>query len=260
MAGAGSRFQEAGYKEHKPVIPTTDRRSGLKVPMVVAATKDMGASKSDQVIYIDRNFHKDDGVENEIKRYYPDAKFITIDYLTEGQASTCLLARDYIDSNEELLIGACDNGMDFDATELEKLKQNSEALIFTYRNNDLVLEKPTAHGWVYVDEDDRVTGMSVKKPISDNPLNDHAVVATFWFRHGKDFIRSTEKMITENDRVNNEFYVDQVMQHAVELGICVRVFEIKRYICWGTPRDYECYEKTIEYWRNFYQLQGIAKL
>lgn len=52
MAGAGKRFSEAGYKKSKPAIPTYDRRSGKKVPMVVCATMDLpyvelgGGSKS----------------------------------------------------------------------------------------------------------------------------------------------------------------------------------------------------------------------
>ena len=46
-----------------------------------------------------------------IKQYFPNSKFIHIEYLTEGQAATCLLAKNEINNNEELIIGACDNGM-----------------------------------------------------------------------------------------------------------------------------------------------------
>jgi hypothetical protein len=31
------------------------------------------------------------------------------------------------------------------------------------------------------------------------------------------------------------------------------VFEIDRYIGWGTPADYELYQKTFEYWNGFYK-------
>lgn len=259
MAGAGSRFTEAGYKVHKPAIPTTDRRTGENVPMVVAATNDLphAHDKNNRIIYIDRDFHRNDGVEDEIRKFYPDAVFITIDYLTEGQASTCLLARDMIDNDDELLIAGCDNGMVIDEKLFDRLREKTDALIFTYRNHDLVLEKPEAHGWVVIDGDDNVRSMSVKKPISDHPLGDHAVVATFWFREGKIFVRAADKMIAENDRVNNEFYVDQVMQHVVDLGLRVKVFEIDRYIGWGTPKDYEDYQRTIEYWKGFIDAERL---
>lgn len=261
MAGAGSRFSEQGYKVHKPAILTTDHRTGEKIPMVVAATLDLPSvdPATSEVIYIDRDFHCQDGVEALIQTHIKNAKFITIDYLTEGQASTCLLAKELINSNQELLIAGCDNGMTFDKALFEDAKKGADALIFTYRNSPLVLEKPEAYGWVIVDDEQFVQGVSVKKPISNNPLNDHAIVATFWFKRGSDFVRATEKMIAENDRINNEFYVDQVFKHALELGLTVKVFEIDRYIGWGTPKDYEDYEASFTYWKAFAEKEGLFK-
>ncbi len=111
-------------------------------------------------------------------------------------------------------------------------------MAFTYRHNQAVLTKPDAYGWMIVDNEEncKISGISIKKAISNTPMEDHAIVATFWFKHGSDFVKSREKMIAENDRVNNEFYVDQVMKHCLELGMDARVFEIERYIGWGTRR------------------------
>ena len=107
------------------------------------------------------------------------------------------------------------------------------------------------YGWMIIDDNDNVIGTSIKKAISDYPMNDHAVVATFWFRKGSIFVEATEKMIAENDRINNEFYVDQVAKHVLDLGYTAKVFEIDRYIGWGTPRAYENYTQTIRYWEKF---------
>lgn len=253
MAGAGSRFSEKGYKVHKPAILTTDRRTGKKVPMVVAATMDIPGQEDtkNRIVYIDRDFHKNDGVEDVIRQYYPRAEFITLGYLTEGQASTCLLAKDIINTDEELIIAGCDNGMVIDRVAFDTERQACDMLVFTYRNNPAVTARPEAYGWCVIDGQNHVTRMSVKKPISDTPMKDHAVVATFWFKRGHDFVRATEKLIRENDRINNEFYVDKVIDHAINLGLKVKVFEIDRYLGWGTPEDYEEYEATIEYWKGF---------
>lgn len=252
MAGAGSRFTKAGYKTHKPAILTTDIKTGEKLPMVILAAKALPCiDNAKKLLFIDRDIHKTDGVEEKIIQFFPKAKFITINYLTEGQASTCLLAKDDIDNKEELLIAGCDNGMVYDINKFNEIKKTCNAIVFTYRNNESVLANPSAYGWCVVDADDNIIKMSVKKQISNNPINDHAVVATFWYEHGHDFVRSAKKMITENDRVNGEFYIDQVIEHSIALGLKVKVFEIDRYICWGTPEDYENYEKCISYWKNF---------
>jgi len=259
MAGAGKRFTDKGYELHKPAIPTIDRRSGQIFPMVVCATMDLPEVEPDgsNVIYVDRIFHKTDGVETEIKRYYPKASFIAVEKLTEGQACTCLFAKDKINHEEPLLIAGCDNGMVMDKEAFQKLTGQCDIIVFTYRHNRAVLENPDAYGWVLVDADNKITGLSIKKAISDTPMEDHAVVATFWFRHGSDFVEAAEKMIAENDRINNEFYVDEVIKHAIELGLDARVFEVGRYIGWGTPGDYEEYMNTITYWKEFVFSSGF---
>lgn len=255
MAGAGKRFADEGYKISKPAIPTIDRRTGKEYPMVVCATMDLPGVCVDgsNVTYIDRTFHKANGVESVIREHFPKANFITIDKLTEGQACTCLLAKDAIDNDEELLIAGCDNGMVINQKKFESMTKECDVLAFTYRNNQAVLTKPDAYGWMIVDNEEncKISGISIKKAISNTPMEDHAIVATFWFKHGSDFVKAAEKMIAENDRVNNEFYVDQVMKHCLELGMDARVFEIERYIGWGTPKDYEEYQATIKYWKEY---------
>ncbi|MDE7246481.1 MAG: nucleotidyltransferase [Lachnospiraceae bacterium] len=253
MAGAGQRFADAGYKVHKPAIMTIDRYEGTQKPMVVCATKDLPgvAEDGNNVIYVDRTFHKQDGVEDAIKAYYEKAQFITIDHLTEGQACTCMLAETYLNPEEPLLIAGCDNGMDIDRKAFEETKQTCDCIVFTYRHNEAVLQNPNAYGWMITDEEGNITGTSIKKAISDTPMEDPAVVATFWFKKAKIFLEATEKMIREDDRINGEFYVDQTAKHVLDLGYRAKIFDIDRYVGWGTPADYEGYQNTYAYFKAF---------
>lgn len=247
MAGAGKRFSDAGYTVSKPMIPTYCRHDGNEYPMAVCAVKD--------IIHLIGNGRLILALRSEnyknMQEYFPDAEYIIVDYLTEGQACTCLLAKELINSDEPLFIGGCDSGMAADKTKLEDIYANSDAVIFTYRNNDCVTDNPNAYGWVVTDGSTKAVDISVKKAISDNPMNDHAISASFLFKHGRDFVRCAEKMIACNDRINNEFYADLVMKYCIDEGLTVNVFEIDKYICWGTPADYEDYIKTAEYWKGF---------
>lgn len=253
MAGAGQRFADAGYTVHKPAIMTVDRATGQEKPMVVCATKDLPGVAADgsNVIYVDRNFHKTDGVEDAIRAWYPRAAFITVDHLTEGQACTCMLAEPYLDPEQPLLIAGCDNGMDIDRDAFDALTKECDCIVFTYRHNEAVLANPNAYGWMIADADGNITGTSIKKAISDSPMEDPAVVATFWFRRAAVFIEATKKMIAENDRINGEFYVDQTVKHVLDLGYRAKIFDIDRYVGWGTPADYEGYQKTWNYFKAF---------
>lgn len=253
MAGAGQRFADAGYTVHKPAIMTVDRKTGEEKPMVVCATKDLPGAAPDgsNVIYVDRTFHKKDGVEDTIHGYYPQASFITVDHLTEGQACTCMLAEPYLDPEEPLLIAGCDNGMDIDQEVFDRLTEECDCIVFTYRHNEAVMANPNAYGWMIADVDGNITGTSIKKAISDTPMEDPAVVATFWFRKAEVFLEATKKMIAENDRVNQEFYVDQTVKHVLDLGYRAKIFDIERYVGWGTPADYEAYQRTWRYFAAF---------
>ena len=234
MAGEGQRFIDAGYKTPKPLIDI----DGL--PMVVWAAKSLPSA--DLWIFICRESHiKGAKIDKVLTKHFPGAIILSVDKLTEGQASTCLLARDHLRPDDHLTIGACDNGMKYNQESYEQLIKNHDALIWTFRNNPAVLQNPKMYGWVSVDESCRATGVSCKVPISDNPLHDHAVVGTFSFNKAGYFLECTDEMINKNRRINNEFYLDVVLDECVLNGYNVSPFEIDNYICWGTPKDLEVY-------------------
>lgn len=246
MAGAGSRFKKEGYKISKPLILVNQK------PMVVESTTHL--PKGNQYIYICRdNNIEEDNIDREIKKHYPKAQFIIVNGLTEGQASTCLLAKEEINNNEELIVGACDNGMIWDEKKFLLEKNDADCLVWTFRNNVTVVNKPEAYGWVEVNEQYFAKRVSVKIPISENPIKDHAVVGAFWFKKGKYFVDAAEKMIAKNRRINNEFYVDECINELIEIGLKVKVFEVDKYICWGTPNDL----RTYEYWQGFHKSQNF---
>ncbi len=241
MAGAGSRFSSKGYTVPKPLINV------LGLPMVVRAANDL--PEADTEIFICRDFHINEyQIDKVLKQYFPNSQCISVNALTEGQACTCLLAKDLINNDEELIIGASDNGMIYDKQAFKALKNDTDAIVFSYRNNATVCSKPNQYGWVEADEQNNIKHMSVKKAISNNPINDHAVVGAFWFKKGRVFVEAAEHMIKENRRINNEFYVDECINDLLALGYKAKVFEIDHYICWGTPDDLD----TFEYWQDFF--------
>lgn len=253
MAGEGSRFQKGGYTTSKPMIPVTDRRTGEKVPMVVAASLDVPGvfDESTQVVYVDRDFHRESGFQEEIRRYIPKSDFITVGSLTKGQADTCMRAREYINNDGELFIGACDNGMVFDADLFEKVKNSSDVIIVTHSGDSNIERNPLAHSWISVAPGGiEAKEISIKKTVSEDPMKDYATTGMFWFKRGSDFVKSVDRLMVEQRTYNNEYYVDAAIQVAIESGLAVNIFNV-RYLCWGTPEDYEEYEKTIAYWREF---------
>jgi dTDP-glucose pyrophosphorylase len=249
MAGAGSRFAMKGYETPKPLLPVMGK------PMVVSAARDL-PGPDENFIFVMRDTHiAEYGIDQVLNSHFPGNRQVVIDRLTEGQASTCLMARDLIYNDDQLIIGASDNGMIYNNSEFEELKKTADALVFTFRGNPTVVPNPKAYGWCVVGEDGlTITEAKVKYNMPD-AINNHAYVGAFWFRTGKLFVDAAERMINQDRRVNGEFYVDECINDVIQMGFTAKVFEMKHYICWGTPNDY----KTFTYWHDYYQLKKSGK-
>jgi dTDP-glucose pyrophosphorylase len=242
--GKGERFRQE-YTDPKPLIPVDGE------PMVLKAAASF--PDASQNIFLCLQEHIDTyHIDEKIKQQIPSAEIIPIAQVTQGQASTCLLAKDFVNPNNAITIGSCDNGMVYDREKFEKLlmDENTDAIIWTFRNNPNVKRKPEAWGWVKVNEHGLVQEVSVKIPISDTPMNDHAVVGWFSFKNEAICFTEIEDMIKKDIRINNEFYLDKLADLMAKKGYKVRVFEIDTYVGWGTPADLQTYQKWEAYFKN----------
>ena len=243
LAGRGSRFYKLGYKDPKPLIEVSGK------PMIIQAANSL--PKTQSIIFVTLREHLENYyLKNILKDEFQDAKVISLDQVTKGQAITCSLGLKNLNDNSSLLIAATDNGMIFDQKKYLQLidDEKVDAIIFTFRNHFSSKINPHMYGWVKTDGNNRAINVSVKVPISKNPYDDHAIVGTFWFKKIKYFNEGLRSMIQKDIRINDEFYVDSVMDELIKLGLNVKVFEINDYICWGTPNDYE----TFKYWQSYF--------
>lgn len=247
MAGLGSRFVKEGYDIPKPLIPVGDK------PMAIKAWEDL--PQGDSNIFILRNdMPAHEKIEKTLKELSNNITIVNLSECTDGQARTCLLGLEGVDDTQALTIGACDNGLRYDAKNFENLwRSDVDVIVWTIRNYPNAIKNPQMYGWVDVDSLGNVKRVSVKKPLSDlmgnpmsDPKNDSIITGAFTFRKVKDFKKSVEMMIERKGLINGEFYVDECINDALQLGLKVCVFNVDAYLCWGTPNEL----KTFEYFQK----------
>ncbi len=253
-AGKGERFR-AEYTDPKPLI-TVDNE-----PMVIKAAESFPTA-SERVFLCLQEHIETYALDKKIKEHFADAVIIPVPGVTQGQASTCLLAKPYVDTNAAITVGSCDNGMVYDRQKFDQLlaDEETDAIIWTFRNNPNVKKNPQAWGWVKVNDQGFVEGVSVKIPISDTPMLDHAVVGWFSFKKAGECFAGIEEMIADDDRIKNEFYLDKLIDRFAKQGKKVRVFEIDTYVGWGTPADLQTYQKWEAYFAKAKQDDSFASL
>ena len=243
LAGRGSRFMKLGYKDPKPLIEVSGK------PMIIQAANSLPDSQNQTFVALKEHLKKYP-LEKIIKSEFIKAKITSIDEVTKGQAITCSMGLQDVDINSPLLIAATDNGMIYDNKKYQKLieSNNVDAIIFTFRHHVSSKNNPQMYGWVKTDNKYNAEKVSVKVPISNNPYEDHAIVGTFWFKKVKYYNQGLQNLLEKKITINNEYYIDSLMDELIKLGLNVKVFEVNDYICWGTPDDY----KTFVYWQSFF--------
>tara|TARA_Y100000589_G_scaffold164513_1_gene156372 strand:- start:3787 stop:5373 length:1587 start_codon:yes stop_codon:yes gene_type:complete len=246
MAGKGSRFLRMGYKIPKPFIKVSGQDMFLK------ALSDLPRMQNTQLI-TRKEIIKDYNPLSAFKKNDINIKIKVLEKMTEGQADTCLqgMQDKDINLNKELTISACDMGMIYDQKKLEKLLESEKVdiLVWGCKGYPAAKKKPSDFSWIY-EKDQLINNISVKSNLKD-PLKDYLLIGTFTFKKAADFIKSTKHCIAMKKKVNDEYYVDEVINICIEQGLKVVLFEIDYFICWGTPNElltYSYWEDCFDQW------------
>lgn len=245
MAGAGMRFAQEGYKVPKPLVPVEG------VPMIARALGSLPAAK--QWITACRTEHLENAcLEEVLKADNRPVTLLPVEKLTEGQASTCLLAREQLDPDAPLLIAPCDAAFVYDEVHYAVLTSDPsgpDCLIWTFQNHPHANRNPNQYGWVAVGSDgESVERVSCKQALPGDISRAHGVIGAFWFRKARYFLDAADALIARNQRVNNEFYVDSALNLLLEQGRSAKVFPVAHYLCFGVPDDV----RTYEYWAAYF--------
>jgi len=225
MAGAGSRFQQAGYTFPKPLIDI----EGKPMIQVVADNLNIEAT----FIYVVQKEHREKyNLDTLLNLITPNCKIVEVDGMTEGAACTTLLAKEFINNDEPLLMANSDQFVEWDSNEFmyKMIEQKVDGGILTF--------KATHPKWSFakVDEYGYVTEVAEK-----NPISDIATVGVYYWAKGSDYVKYAEQMIQKNIRVNNEFYVCPVFNEGICDGKKFKTFNIEKMWGLGTPEDLKYY-------------------
>ena len=225
MAGAGSRFTQAGYTFPKPLIDVQGK------PMIQIVTENLNIKAN--FIYIVQKKHREKyNLDTLLNLITPNCKIVEVDGVTEGAACTALLAKDFIDNDLPLFFANSDQFVEWDSNEFFYKMNETEA------DGGIVTFKATHPKWSFakINEQGLVTEVAEK-----NPISDIATAGFYYWKHGSDFIKYAEQMIEKNIRVNNEFYVCPVYNEAIQDNKEIRIFDISKMWGLGTPEDLTYY-------------------
>ena len=221
MAGAGSRFAEAGYTFPKPLIEVGNK------PMIQVVTDNLNI-EAHHIFIVQKEHYQKYNLETVLKLIKPNCSIVQVEGVTEGAACTTLLAKKLINNDNPLVIANSDQFVEWNANEVMYAfsTEGIDGGILTFQS--------THPKWSYAKKNDSgfVSEVAEKKPISTN-----ATVGIYYYKKGSDYVKCAEEMIKKDIRTNNEFYVCPVYNQLIEKGGKVRTKDIRKMWGLGTPED-----------------------
>ena len=221
MAGAGSRFEKAGYTFPKPLIEVNGK------PMIQVVVENLNIDAR-HIFIVQKSHFEKYNLKHLLNLVSPNCEIVQVDGVTEGAACTTLLARDLIDSEQPLVIANSD----------QFLKWNSNEFMYSMIADEIdggILTFTGTHPkWSFakLNEEGFVSEVAEKKPISDK-----ATCGIYYWKKGSDYVKYADSMIENNIRTNNEFYVCPVFNQAILDNKKIKTFHIEKMWGLGTPED-----------------------
>ncbi|OGY09712.1 MAG: hypothetical protein A2700_00565 [Candidatus Blackburnbacteria bacterium RIFCSPHIGHO2_01_FULL_44_64] len=249
MAGRGSRFLEAAdqnpeYLNPKPLI------SILGKPMVKWALDSLSSLQvpSSKLIFICRRDHEEEfNISTELKKIFAeDINVLFVDQITRGAAETVLIAKEFINTDEDIIVSDSDHY--FDGTPLYEAIKN--------RNPETagiipVFEPPDNEPkWSYTLFDENNVASAVgEKDAALAAQGAYANIGGYYFSKGSVFVAEAEEMIEKGEMYGaegkKEFYMAPVYDRLIKKGHRVEVAIIPQVWGLGTPKDLEYFEKNF---------------
>lgn len=245
MVGLGKRFSEVGFLEPKPLIKVNDKE------IIKWSIETLGIEG--RYIFITRKFENENfnrQLNAVIKQIIPKSIILTVDQITNGAAESVLVAKQYINNNDSLIVTNCDQYLSWESdkqTFLEFIKNKEiDGCVTTFDHipkEKIIIGTKTPYSFINVDKNGKAVELSEKIAISKHMLN-----GIHYWKNGSDFVSSAEEMISKNIRYNNEFYVSLTYNQLINKNKNITFFHMPKdsFMSLGTPEDIEHFKRKFK--------------
>jgi len=211
----------------KPMI-RIDHRS------IIEWTMDSIDYEGCELVFIVRKEHVDEfSIDSFLKQKFGAvAKIIIVQKPTEGAVATCLLAKEYINPEAPLFIH-CSDVLFSPKICARDFSSEMDGIILTFKSN--------SKNYSY----SKVENGLVKEVAEKTVIGDQASAGLYWFKKGSLFIKAAKKMMAENRKTNNEYFIAPTYNILIEEGKKIGIQEVDSINIFGTREEFEFFTKNI---------------
>lgn len=225
MAGLGSRFRKVGYNCPKYMILAKEKTLfEWSMDSLIGYNKHVS-----KYIFIVRKEDQAEGfIKDKMKKYGIDnIEVIEIDYLTDGQATTCMLAIPCCDPAEPIMVYNIDTYVEPNEMKYTDIIGDGHIPCFHAEGDHWSFAR--------IDKNGKVTEVREKEKISDN-----CSLGAYYFSTARLYRELYEEYYkAENNLEKNEKYIAPLYNVMIQKGLTVTISLIneKKVHVLGTPEE-----------------------
>lgn len=231
LAGKNQFFSESEYPFPKPLIEFNGK---TMIEHLIENFNTINEEK--QFIFIvnteDCKQYHLDNVLNILTDH--QCKIIKLDNETKGAACSAMMAVEYIDNDEPLIISNADQLFDIKLQLVIDSFKDSDAGVITFES--------IHPRWSYIrlNGENKVIETAEKRPISKS-----AIAGFYFFTRGRDFINASSKMIKKDANVNGSYFISPSLNELVLENKLIDIYKIdnQKYHTFYTPSKIKEYER-----------------
>ena len=158
-------------------------------------------------------------------KFGDDIEIVISETDTEGTVCTCLLAEEFLNNDSPLVITTLDVYFEpIFSMDLMNPSVDGTILVFKSDNPSYSYSKINDEGFVIETEEKKV-------------ISDLSSIGLYYFKSSKDFLDYSKKMVNENIRTNNEFYVCPLYNLLINDGKKINTLLFDKCNSIGTPNE-----------------------
>ena len=229
MAGLGSRFRAVGYKVPKYMI---EAKGKTLFEWSMDSLLDYNKYVSKYVFVVRKEDDASEFIREKCNKYgIDDIEIVEIDYLTDGQATTCMLAVSHCNPEDAIMVYNIDTYVEPYEMKYEDIAGEGHIPCFHAEGDH----------WSFVKLDEQGNAIEVreKKRISDN-----CTLGAYYFSSAALYTELyNEYYADESNMENKEKYIAPLYNYMIEKGMNVTISivnEDKVHVL-GTPEELQIF-------------------
>ena len=232
MAGLGTRFRKEGYDCPKYMI---EAKGKTLFEWSMDSLLGYNDHVSKYVFVVRREDHSSSFIKNQCLKYgITNAEIVEIDKLTDGQATTCMLAIPYCNPDESIMVYNIDTYVEPYEMKYSDIQGDGHIPCFHAEGDHW--------SFVQVDENGKAIEVREKKRISDN-----CSLGAYYFSSAKLFCDLyTEYYSDDSHLEKNEKYIAPLYNYMIKKNMTVTISLINpdKVHVLGTPEELRAFLKS----------------